>query len=95
MTKNRPEKNNCKYMRTKHNWTPNDYDLEFPTDQIPSNINLQDTTDLTHHLQKKFPLSKTIHLNLDETNKDISNNITCHTNLFLTINDEVTEVKLQ
>ena len=95
MTKNRPEKNNCKYMRTKHNWTPNDYDLQFPTDKIPSNINLQDTTDLTNHLQKKFPLTKTIHLNLDETNKDISNNITCHTNLFLTINDEIKEVKLK
>ena len=82
-------------MRTKYNWTPNDFEVSFPTDQIPSNINPQDTTDLTTQLQKKFPLSKTIHLNLDETNKNIQNNVTTHTKLFLTINDQRTEVKIQ
>jgi hypothetical protein len=80
-------------MRTKHNWTPSDYDLTFPTDQIPSNINTQDTTDLTLQLQKKFPLSKQIHLNLDEKNKNIRNNVTCHTRLSLTVNDQIKEVK--
>ena len=82
-------------MKTRWNWTPNDYDLQFPTDKIPSNINLQDTTDLTNHLQKKFPLTKTIHLNLDESNKGIQNNITGHTKLFLTIDNEIIGVKLQ
>ena len=95
MPKNRPNKDSCKYQRTKYNWTPNDFDLSFPTDQIPSNINPQDVTDLTRQLQKKFPLHKTIHLNLDEKNKNIQNNITVHTRLFITVNNTKTEVKIQ
>ena len=95
MVKNRPTKDSCKYQRTKYNWTPNDFELSFPIDEIPSNINPQDTADLTTQLQKKFPLSKTIHLNLDETNKNIQNNVTISTKLFLTINNNKQEVKIQ
>ena len=34
------ENKNCKYMRSKHNWTPNDYDLTFPHNDITINIPL-------------------------------------------------------
>lgn len=91
--KNRPGKNNCKYMKTKHNWTPNDYDLTFPIEQIPSNIKKEDTANLTQRLQKKFPLTKTLHLNLCEDTKTIKSNVTIHTNIFLTVNDNIIEVK--
>lgn len=94
MTKNRPEKNQCKYMKTKHNWTPNDYDLTFPTEEIPSNINPEDTADLSLRLQKKFPLSKKIHLYLNEETQSVKNNLTVHTKLYLTINNQTREVKI-
>ena len=95
MTKQkRPTQKNCKYMRTKYNWTPNDYDLTFPTEEIPANIKKEDTANLTNRLQKKFPLSKKIHLYLNEDTHTIKNNITVHTNLYLQINDNPIEVKI-
>lgn len=81
-------------MRTKYNWTPNDYDLEFPIEEIPENIPQEDTANLTTRLQKKFPLAKTIHLYLNEETKTVKNNLTIHTNLYLTINDNTSEVKI-
>lgn len=95
MTKQkRPTRNNCKYMRTRYNWTPSDYDLTFPVEDIPSNIPQEDTANLTTRLQKKFPLSKVIHLYLNEESKSVKNNLTVHTNLYLTINDNTREVKI-
>jgi len=93
MTKNRPTRNHCKYMRTRWNWTPNDYDLRFPIEEIPENINTEDTSNLCTRLQKKFPLTKTLHLDLNEDTKSLKNNLTVHTNIFLTINNEIIEVK--
>lgn len=95
MTKQkRPEEKNCKYMKTKYNWTPNDFDLEFPIEEIPENIPPEDTANLTTRLQKKFPLSKVIHLYLNEQSKTITNNLTTHTNLYITINNNTREVKI-
>ena len=95
MTKQkRPTKNNCKYMRTKYNWTPNDYDMEFPVEEIPSNIPTEDTTNLTLRLQKKFPLTKNIHLYLNEDNRTLKNTITAHTQLYITPNNTTKEVKI-
>lgn len=91
--KKKPTRDSCKYMRTRYNWTPNDYDLSFPVDEIPANIPAEDTANLTHRLQKKFPLAKTIHLDLDEDPKSLKNNITMHTNIFLTVNENIVEVK--
>ena len=95
MTKQkRPTKNNCKYMRTRHNWTPADYDLTFPIEEIPSNIPTEDTTNLTLRLQKKFPITKNIHLYLNEDNRTLKNNLTTHTQLYITTNNTTKEVKL-
>lgn len=63
----------CKYMRTKYNWTPNDYNLSFPTEEIPSNVDVQNVKELTLQLQSKSPLGKVIHIELEEKNKDIDN----------------------
>ena len=95
MTKQkRPNKKNCKYMRTKYNWTPSDYDLSFPIEEIPTNIPTEDTANLTTRLQKKFPLSKTIHLYLNEENHTVKNNLTAHTKLYITTNNQTKEVKI-
>ena len=93
MTKHRPGKNQCKYMRTKYNWTPNDYDLNFPIEEIPENIPTEDAANLTQRLQKKFPLTKTIHLDLNEDTHALKNNLTVHTQIYLTINNQIKEVK--
>ena len=84
----------CKYMKTKHNWTPNDYDISFPTEQIPSNIKVENTTNLQQRLQRKMPLTKTIHLDLKEDNRSYINQIETYTTLNLTINNTRTEVNL-
>ena len=81
-------------MKTQYNWTPNDYDLKFNTEKIPSNIKTEDTSNLTKRLQKKFPLTKTIHLDLNEDTRNITNNITMHTRLGLTINGAYKEVDI-
>ena len=93
MSKTRPNRDQCKYMRTKYNWTPNDYDLQFPVEEIPSNIKKEDTANLTQRLQRKMPLTKTIHLNLNEDSHSLKNNLTVHTQLYLTINNRIIEVK--
>lgn len=93
MPNNRPTKNSCKYQRTKYNWTPNDYDMKFPVEEIPENIPREDTANLTQRLQKKFPLSKTIHLDLNEDTHNLKNNLTVHTQIYLTINNQIKEVK--
>lgn len=85
----------CKYMRTKYNWTPNDYDIRFPSDQIPSNIKVENTANLQKRLQKKMPLTKTIHLDLEEDNRTYANQIEAHTTLSLTINNVRNEVMLE
>ena len=89
----KPTRDSCKYMRTKYNWTPADYDLKFPIEEIPENIPAEDTANLTDRLQKKFPLSKKLHLDLNEDARSVKNNLTIHTNIFLTINNHIIEVK--
>ena len=85
----------CKYMKTRYNWTPSDYDLQFPTDQIPSNIPVEDTANLQKRLQRKMPLTKTIHLDIEEDNRAYLNQIETHTTLNLIKNNTITEVPLQ
>lgn len=64
---------NCKYMRSKYNYTPNDYELSFDTRELPSNIDLQNAKELTLQLQSRSPLGKVIHLCLNEKNENIDN----------------------
>lgn len=77
----------CKYMRTKYNWTPNDYDIDFDFGKIPANINYNDSEDLLKYLNIRNPITKKLHLNLDKKNHDLGNYISIHTQLSFT-NDE-------
>ena len=82
---------NCKLMRTKHNWTPNDYDISFKTSLVPSNIKIEKATQLNELLQNHMPLSKVIHLNLlDYKPSEKRNRILMHTTLTI---DNGTETK--
>lgn len=63
---NMAKKCNAKYMKTDYNWTPNDYDISFDVDMIPSNIDIDNVINLTNTLQRNMPLSKKIHLQLND-----------------------------
>lgn len=72
---------NCKYMRTKYNYTPNDYDLSFDFQDIPSNISLDDVVSLNHTIAEVTPLGKKIHLNLNTTSREYEGYINVRTSL--------------
>lgn len=77
-------------MRTKYNYTPNDYDLYFDYEDIPSNIDLHDAISLSSQLQEVMPLTKVVHLHFNQTNKEYSQFVNIQTKL--TLNSS--EVKL-
>lgn len=80
----------CKYMRTKYNYTPNDFDLYFDFTDVPSNINMNDAISLKRRLQQVMPLSKVIHLHFNTGEKNIQENI----GVFSTLIIDGTEVKI-
>ena len=61
----------CKKIHHEPFWTPNNFDLSFNTNKIPSNIKIESASNLQKRLQSLMPVSKIIHLDLetDELNK--------------------------
>lgn len=61
----------CKKIHHEPYYTPNNFDLSFDVNKIPSNIEMESAVNLQKRLQKLMPLSKIIHLDLqtDELNK--------------------------
>lgn len=61
----------CKIIHHEPYYTPNNFDLHFDVNKIPSNIQMESAVDLQKRLQKLMPPSKYIHLDLDtdELNK--------------------------
>lgn len=85
----------CKKMRTKYNWSPNDYEMSFDTKLIPSNIDIHNTGELSLQLQSRTPLGKVIHLVLDEENTDVANTVELFSELSLTFENKTKEVKIK
>lgn len=86
---------NCKLMRTKHNWTPNDYDISFKTSLVPSNIKIEKATQLNERLQSHMPLSKVIHLNLlDYKPSEKRNRVLLHTTITIDNGKELKNIDL-
>lgn len=54
----------CKYFRHEPYYTPNNYDLQFDHNNIPSNIEVEPAANLQKRLQRLMPLSKIIHLDM-------------------------------
>lgn len=71
----------CKYMRTKENWTPNDYEIAFDCNNIPSNIRMDNVVNLTRQLQSLTPLTKRLHLMMDVDNLNLYNDVKISTKL--------------
>lgn len=52
----------CKKLRDEAFWNPNNYDLIFDNNEIPSNIQAENSVSLEKRLQKLMPLGKIIHV---------------------------------
>ena len=84
----------CKYMRAKHNWTPNDYDLWFQYNHIPANVIVEDVPNLSARLDKLTPLSKKVHIVLNTPDEEYNNTVNVSTDLTLTVDTTVKRVKI-
>lgn len=52
----------CKKLRGEPYWNPNNYDLEFDSNLIPSNVRIEKGSNLEKRLQKLMPLGKIVHV---------------------------------
>ena len=71
----------CMYARSKYNYTPSDYDLIFDYTKIPTNIRMEDASNLSKRLQQYMPLSNVIHLNMNTDLKECSHTVQVYTSL--------------
>lgn len=74
-------KNSCKIIRHEPDWTPNNYDITFNPQDIPSNIPRETSDTLHKRLQKVMPLTKRVHINLFTTGMTENNDLKIHTSL--------------
>ena len=73
----------CKYFHHDPYMTPNNFDLYFDYNSIPMNIDVGATYDLNKRLQRVMPLSKKIHLNLENRESSQSNGFNINTRIRL------------
>ena len=82
-------------MKTKYNYTPNDYELSFDHTLIPSNIDVHNVGELTVQLQSRTPLGKVIHVVLDEKNTDIANTIELYNTISINFDNKNKELEIK
>ncbi|WP_296882094.1 hypothetical protein [uncultured Methanobrevibacter sp.] len=75
--------NNCKKLRNEPFMSPNNYDLEFDSNKIPANIQIEKGVNLEKRLQKLMPLGKIIHVDSASTSTPQNNMISIFSNLNL------------
>ena len=81
------------HLREKTEYTPNDYNITFPAEKIPRNIKLTNIKNLELELQKAMPLTKKIHIKLEEKETTTpTNNYKMTTDL--TVRDKRTNTRL-
>ena len=73
----------CKYFYHEPYMTPNNYDLYFDYRAIPVNIKTESPLELHRRLSRYLPLTKILHLNLDNHSEEISNTVHISNNLNL------------
>ena len=88
------DKDTCKYMCSRMNWTPNDWEVWFQHNKIPSNIIVEDVPNLSERLDKLTPLSKKVHIMLNTSNEEYTNTISLVSDLSITVNKTVKQVKI-
>lgn len=82
-------------MKTKYNYTPNDYELSFDHTLIPSNIDVHNVGELTVQLQSRTPLGNVIHVVLDEKNTDIVNTIELYNTISINFDNKNKELEIK
>ena len=55
----------CRWFCDKENMNPNNFDIYFDVNSIPANIKKDKISHLENRLQRLMPLSKKIHLNIE------------------------------
>ena len=90
-------KKKCMYFHNDPYRTPNNYDLYFDYNNIPTNIELENTTDLLRRLKKHLPLSKLLHLNMENRNIPSNDEFKIHTKTMIkfkkkNVNGKIEEV---
>lgn len=78
----------CKYFLHEPYMTPNNYDLYFNYNEIPSNIIIESPNELRKRLQRTLPLTKILHLNMETEQNPQKNTINIGTSLRLKFNEE-------
>lgn len=73
----------CKKLRGEPYTNPNNYDIEFDTTQIPTNIPIENGRNLEKRLQKLMPLGKIIHVSQDNSTRPGGNGLKITTYLNL------------
>lgn len=63
------------------NWSPNDYNISLTLEDIPSNIGVRTSADLTRELQRVTPLGRRVHLDIGNREEQVSNHILLNTHL--------------
>ena len=71
----------CKFFCHEPYYTPNNYDLQFDHNNIPSNIEVESAPNLQKRLQRLMPLSKIIHLDMGTQQSSQTNFIKINTRL--------------
>lgn len=71
----------CKYFYHDPYMTPNNYDLYFDYMKIPVNNIIEPPHELQKRLQRHLPLTKILHLNLENKNQPQYNNVIINSNL--------------
>lgn len=73
----------CKKLRSEPYLNPNNYDIEFDSVQIPSNIPVENGRNLEKRLQKLMPLGKIIHVKQNNSITPKNNSLRINTYLNL------------
>ncbi len=84
---------NCKHFRHEPYMTPNNYDIYFNPDEIPTNIKRENVPNLIKRLQKLMPISKKIHVNLTTDAEQITESNTFQLFTNLKINNKTVKFK--
>lgn len=71
----------CKHFHQEPYMTPNNYDLTFDHNNIPSNIQPETASSLQNRLQKLMPTSKIIHLKIGENQTNQTNFLRIHSRM--------------
>ena len=72
-----------KYFQNEPYMTPNNLDIVFNKEDIPSNIPVEKGHNLEKRLQKLVPLTKFIHLDFDSNALESNNQVSIHSSLVI------------